>query len=419
MSSLSIRFHNNPTISGYPAKHSCARDSGAGGCAMRDAASNRRSVRMDSTVRHRIDMLRFLMIFGVVVLHTPEYVAITLVGDDFFSLTKAFFQNAMFRTAVPMLTLISGYLVFHSGIDQLPCKLAAKKARSLLVPFLVFNLPLVLLVAMAELFTSLQTNYRLVPFDAATWCDAMFGLLHSPINYPLNFLRDMLVLMCLAPGMGWLMRRTPTLGFAFVAVVFLNDVDGSLVLRNLMPVLFYVGGVAARYRWNLRALDRFALPCAVVFLLLCAGVVHFRIADMNMLRLVSPLLVWPASLLLLGTRVGDLCIRLNRYSFFLFVAHAPVLFGTWLVYKHAGSGIPYPLYWMTAPVLTTAILVLLYHAGMRIAPDVLSIALGGRGGRRAASGATLVPQPALQPLTLAVDPIADLALSVDALQRAR
>jgi succinoglycan biosynthesis protein ExoH len=374
---------------------------------------------MDSTVRHRIDMLRFLMIFGVVVLHTPEYVAITLVGNDFFSLTKAFFQNALFRTTVPVLTLMSGYLVFRSGIDQLPRTLAVKKTRSLLVPFLVFNLPLVLLVAMAELFTNVQTSYRLVPFDAATWRDAMFGLLHSPINYPLNFLRDMLVLMCLAPGMGWLMRNTPTLGFALVATVFLNDVDGSLVLRNLMPVLFYVGGVAACYRWNLRALDRFALPCAVVFVLLCAGVVHFRVANINVLRLVSPLLVWPASSLLLGTRVGDLCIRLNRYSFFVFVAHAPVLFGTWLVYKHAGGGIPYPLYWMAAPVLTTASLVALYHVGMRIAPDGLSIALGGRADRCAAPGAAVIPQPAPQPVTLAVDPVAELALPVDALQRAR
>jgi succinoglycan biosynthesis protein ExoH len=379
---------------------------------------------MDSTVRHRIEMLRFLMIFGVVVLHTPEYVNITLVGNDWFSLTKAFFQNAMFRTTVPVLTVISGYLVFYSGIDQFPRRLVVKKARSLLVPFLVFNLPLVGVVVIAELFTSVQTNYRLVPFDAVTWGDAMFGILHSPINYPLNFLRDMIVLMCLAPGMGWLLRKAPTLGFVLVAAVFLGNFDGSLILRDLMPVLFYTGGVAACYRWNLRALDRFALPCAIAFVLLCVGVIHFRVANTNLLRLVSPLLIWPASSLLLGTRLGNWCIRLNKYSFCLFVAHAPILFATWLVYKHAGSGVPYPLYWVSAPVLTTVAIIFLYDGAMRIAPDLLSVALGGRATRPGPNTPDMVPnvvvQTSMQPVAvLAIDPATNLELTVDTLQRAR
>jgi len=352
---------------------------------------------MDSAIRHRIEMLRFLMIFGVVLLHTPEYVQISQVGNDWFSLTKAFFQNSLFRTTVPVLTCISGYLVFHSGLDRFPRKLAAKKARSLLLPFLLFNLPLVAIVCVAESFTNVQTNYHLVPFDAAVWRDAMFGVMNSPINYPLNFLRDMMVLMCLAPALGWLIRHAPALGFVLVCLVFLNDIDGVLVLRNLMAVLFYTGGVAACYRWNLRALDRYALPCAIAFLLLCAGIVYFRVGNTNGLRLVAPLLVWPASALLSGTRVGAWCVRMNRYSFLLFVAHAPILFSTWLVYKHVRTGIPYPLYWISAPVLTAAAIVVLYHAALRLAPGALALALGGRADKRAAPPAapSPVPVPAL------------------------
>jgi succinoglycan biosynthesis protein ExoH len=323
------------------------------------------------------------MIFGVVVLHTPQYVPITEVGSDWFSLTKAFFQSAMFRTTVPVLTFISGYLVFHAGLDRLPKKLAAKKARSLLLPFLAFNLPLVAAVCLAELFTDVQTNYRLLPFDASTWLDAAFGLLHSPINYPLNFLRDMIVLMCLAPAMGWLIRRTPALGFMLVSVLFLSNFDGVLVLRDTMPVIFYVGGVAACRKWDLRALDRHALPCALLFLLLCASIVVFRVANTNMLRLVSPLLVWPASALLFDTRFGQWCVRMNKYSFFLFVAHAPVLFATWLLFKRFGQGLPYPVYWALAPLLTTAMIVVVYRCGMRLAPGLLSVMLGGRGKPRA------------------------------------
>jgi succinoglycan biosynthesis protein ExoH len=333
---------------------------------------------MDSSVRHRIDLLRFVMIFGVVVLHTPKYVPIAEVGADLFSLIKAFFQNAMFRTTVPVLTFISGYLIFHSGLDQLPKLLAAKKSRSLLVPFLAFNLPLVVAVWLAELLTSVRTNYRLVPFDPAVWQDAAFGILHSPINYPLNFLRDMLVLMCLAPLMGYLIRRAAVLGFALVCLFFLNNFDGILILRDVMPVIFYAGGVAAYRKWDLRALDRYAVPCAILILLLCAAIVHFRIANTNLLRLVSPLLIWPASSLLLNTRFGNWCGRMNKYSFFLFVAHAPLLFATWLVYQRFGQGLPYPVYWVLAPVLTTAMIVALYRCAARFVPGPFALMIGGR-----------------------------------------
>ena len=335
---------------------------------------------MDISIRRRIDCLRFLMIFGIVLLHTPEYVPITQVGSDWFSLTKAFFQNAMFRTTVPVLTFVSGYLVFHSGLDRLPTLLAKKKFQSLVVPFLAFNLPMLGLVYLVELFGHINTNYQLHPFDPAIWADAAFGLLHSPVNYPLNFLRDMLVLMCLAPLMGLLMRRTPALGFLLVCVFFLNNVDGPLVLRDTMPVVFYVGGVAACRKWNLQALDRYAVPCTVLFLLLCTWIVYFRVTNTTVLRLASPALLWPASTLLLGTRFGGWCIRMNKYSFFLFVAHAPVLFGTWLVYKRFGQalGLPYPVYWVSAPVLTTMLIVALYRIGMQLVPGFATVLLGGR-----------------------------------------
>ncbi len=65
----------------------------------------------------RIAMLRLLMIIGVVVLHTPPYVSVTEIGPGIFDFIKALFQNAAFRATVPVLTVISGYLLFRSGLD--------------------------------------------------------------------------------------------------------------------------------------------------------------------------------------------------------------------------------------------------------------------------------------------------------------
>ena len=57
------------------------------------------------------------MIIGIVLLHTPMYVSVADIDSGWFDLTKAFFQSAAFRCTAPVLTLISGYLLFNARLD--------------------------------------------------------------------------------------------------------------------------------------------------------------------------------------------------------------------------------------------------------------------------------------------------------------
>jgi len=314
----------------------------------------------DRDIRYRIALLRFVMIFGVVVLHTPQYVPMAEIGSGWFDVTKAYFQLAVFRATVPVLTVISGFLLFGAALDRAPAKLLRKKARTILLPFLVFNLPLLPLVLAAQLYAGIEMSSQLWPLEPMTWINAAFGLTSSPINYPLNFLRDLLILILLAPLFGWLLRRFAWPGLALVTGVFMSNLDGSLLLRDLMAVLFYVGGMAAVRGWNLRVLDRYALACLVIFLLACAAIVHFGIANTTYLRLIAPFLIWPATVLLASSRIGQWLANMSKYSFFLFLAHAPVLMLTWILYQRFGAALPYPLYWVMAAPLVTAIVIGVY-----------------------------------------------------------
>lgn len=347
---------------------------------------------LDRGLRDRIALLRFVMIFGVIVLHTPAYVPMAEVGPGWFDTTKAYFQLAMFRATVPVLTVISGFLLFGAGLDQTPARLFKKKARTILLPFLVFNLPLVPLALGAQLFAGIEMSTKLWPFEPMAWLNAAFGLTASPINYPLNFLRDLMVLILLAPLFGWLLRRHAWPGLVLVAVVFFPNYDGVLVLRDLMAVLFYVGGMAAVRGWNLRLLDRYALPCLLLFLLACAAIVHFRVADTTYLRLVAPLLIWPAAALLVASRAGPWLVRMSRYSFFMFLAHSPVLLLSWIVYGRTGGAIPYPAYWVLAPILVTAVLVVVYHLGHAALPRLFPVLIGAAGKPRPAPPAADAPR---------------------------
>lgn len=332
----------------------------------------------NNAVSQRIALLRFLMIFGIVLLHAPPYVPIAEVANTPFDLFKAYFQHAVFRTTVPVLTCISGYLLFRSGLDRAPAKLAHKKFHTIVVPFLVFNLGLLAVALGLHYGLGVTLSNDMIPTSSKGWRDAAFGLTGAPINYPLNFLRDLVALMIAAPLLGWFLRNSPWVGLALVALVYQFNLDGAFLLRNVMWPVFYVGGLVAVRNWNLRALDRYAVPCLVLFLALCAYVIAFRVANTNILRMVAPLLIWPAASLLLPTAFGRWLARMSKYSFFVFVAHAPVLLATSLVYKRFATQVPYPLYWFLAPVLTTALLVLVYRLAMRTMPGLFSSVIGAR-----------------------------------------
>lgn len=342
----------------------------------------------DHSVSNRIAILRFVMIFGIVVLHTPNYVPIAEVGSGWFDLTKAFFQSAVFRSTVPVLTFISGFLLFGSALDQQPRKLASKKIKSILVPFLFFNTLLLAAAFAAQARFNITTSASLIPFDAMTWMNAAFGITSSPINYPLNFLRDLIVLMLLAPLFGLLLRKSAVLGLVLVTLVFLNNFDGHLILRADMPIIFYIGGMAAIRKWDMTALDKFAVPALALFLALCAAIIYFKVANTTYLRLAAPFLIWPAASLLHNTRFGDWCAAMSRYSFFLFVAHAPVLMACWLIYGKSGQAFPYPLFWFFAPVAVTAIVIAVYEVCMRLFPTAFRAVLGTSGARKRPAPAT-------------------------------
>jgi succinoglycan biosynthesis protein ExoH len=83
---------------------------------------------------------------------------------------------------------------------------------------------------------------------------------------------------------------------------------------------------------------------------------------------------------------------MSKYSFFLFLGHAPILMLTWILYGRYGSAIPYPVYWVMAPLIVSAILVGVYQLALGTMPRVFKAMIGastkpaaGRGEQRRGS----------------------------------
>jgi succinoglycan biosynthesis protein ExoH len=210
------------------------------------------------------------------------------------------------------------------------------------------------------------------------WLNAIVGLNSAPINYPLNFLRDLYVLAIIAPIFGLLIRRYPWIGLIGISILFWFDFDGPIIRRNTMPIVFYLGGLAAVYRWNLKALDRYAVHLFAVFVVLCISVVYFDIENRNYLRVVSPILIWPAVSLIVGTRFGLWVSGKSKYSFFTFLMHAPVLLAFWLSYQEFLTFVPYWVFWLVTPIISAIVLSYTYTMLRGRYPRIMQFALGSR-----------------------------------------
>lgn len=336
------------------------------------------------------------MIFGIVVLHTPSTSALG-AGASWFDAVQALLQNAVFRTTVPVLTFISAYLLFASDLDLDATHLFKKKFRTLVVPFAALNGIVLLGVYLAQRHAVSAVLYPvyLPGATAQQWADAAFGYMQMPINYPLNFLRDSIMLIVLTPFFGLLLRNYPIIGLLFVVTFFMGDFDGIFILRNNMAVMFYLGGYCAVYRININALDEHGGACLALFLILCVAVLIFDVKNLSYLGLMAPALIWPASKLIETSRAAQFFASHSKYTFFIYIAHAPLVAVAAKLYPKVQAALPSALFWMMTPVAVCAIMVLVYKISMALAPASFGLVVASPPKQRARGEPLPVPEAAV------------------------
>lgn len=347
-------------------------------------------MKLDETVAQRISMLRFLLIATVVFLHIADPPSIaTLDMDNALEVLRAFTQEQLGRICVPALTMISAYLLFSGNLDLAPGKLYRKKAKTLLIPFAVFNIGYVALLAAVEYTTGYVPFTPIAEAGRMEVANMLFSLTASPMNNALHFLRELFVLILLAPVFGFFLRRMPWVGLALVAGLFLFNLERHLVLRDTMAVMFYIGGMAAVGKWDVLRLDRYAVHCAAALLLLCAALIALRVEDRTLIYITAPLLVWPMAALVQGTAFGDWAARRSEYSFFIFLCHIPLIEILRRVYLHVDHVVPEALFVYGAPVVLIAFLIGAYKVLNHVMPQAFALMVGGRA--RRPRGAVLAP----------------------------
>ncbi len=313
-------------------------------------------------------------------LHLPPTQTLSELGGSLLDITRAFFTYGAFRATVPVLTVLSGFLLFRSNLQLQLSRLLSKKTSSIFIPMLIWNILVVAALYFLQKYghSSHSFTTELYPFQLDNWINAITGLFSNPANYPLNFLRDLYVISLLSPLYWIILKRAPYIGLICVLFVAYFNLDGYLVLRHDMMVSFYIGGLAAIQNWDLKYLDGYAKWLLAIFIVICLAIIIFDIENIFLFRWVSPFLVWPSISLISHTKFGEFLYQNSKNSFFTFLAHGPIVFILWIIFKKIPIEMPYFIYWLIAPILTVYISMFLNGQFRKRLPRTALVALGGR-----------------------------------------
>lgn len=322
---------------------------------------------MDQATALRIEFLRFTLIAGIVVLHTPPswlLEALPVEAHRWPGAIKLFFDYGPLRACLPVLSLISGYLLFLRPYPSYAA-LVNRKLVTLVVPFLIWN-------AIVVALHGLRMQNDLAPLQRAAtglepWLATLDAFLDGPPNYPTYFLIDLFTLAILSPLIGALLRRAPLIVLTIAGLAAVSGYGPVPTVRPDVALPFMAGAAAAMHRVDPRLLDLYVWPLLVGFLLISVAYVVALAMEvpgplsLGLVRTAGVPAVWAFSALMAPTVLGRRLAGLSGSAFLLFCAHSPALHlledlwpkaaGYWLFYV------------MAAPLVIAS--VLLVAAAMR------------------------------------------------------
>jgi len=339
--------------------------------------------------------MRILLISGIVFVHVPSdpQTSPFLGLNGFFDWLRVFLGDSLFRIGVPCLSAISGYLLFQRGWDAFDYrKTLRSKARTILLPFLLWNGGLLVAVLLIQRF-GIGVGYFPDLWNASTREFLSYALATEglPVDIPLYFLRDLIVCIILSPVLAILVRRFPavTLGVLFVLAI-LPGVMIGIVLKKSILFSFTFGIFLALNKLDLKALDRFSIAgtAATLIAAILLGVGLYRTGPdfpwaldlaRSALSIVGAGGFWLMSAFVIRSWLGQRLAATGSLSFWIFCAHYPLLVLMWMMWNRVGDPDQYPLFYVTAVVASFIILPVTNLFVSRAMPGFYEILTGSRG----------------------------------------
>ncbi len=358
-----------------------------------------------------IAVARITMIFGLVIHHMGSIPGSIYWPRDplkEYSYLVPDFINGLvhmaFMTAVPVLSIVSGFLFFfRSNInfhDQLKKRLFTVAIPAWMWALIWFGLGFFFFKA-GILNTIGWGDYNFENVNLKVFLNGVVGIDQMPYAIQFWFIHDLLITLVLTPLIFWFIKN---LKEAFVFIVFLAwfFIDSPIIFFSLNVLFFFcIGSYLALNSRNIRIhallpiINRFGLYLVALFLI----ALIFRLYSHKMpLQILEKLIVsgyYLKLLRLLGVlafsyfiilacrqdAIKSFLIGISGYSFFIFASHLPMMFSIktlaqQLIPELSGFGLF--IRWLVVPLLSITICILVAYLLDRHTPGLFRILNGGR-----------------------------------------
>ena len=350
---------------------------------------------MNPTVSDTIRLARILCILLLVYAHAQPYAAVDPADPG--SLLSpmgaiAYVRQLLGHTGVPLLSLISGYLLARTLSARPWIAEFSNKFFSLIVPLVLWNL-----IYIAKEYA--ESSFITFP-ALQEWPDAVLAITTYPAMMPLYFLRDAFVCFLISPALMYLARKVPGLTVAALLLNALLNIDDVMFINSAIPLFYFAGCVLMVRRVPIPTYPAHPIPRGPVWAAGLAMVVlsaapFFRpqewgISDAQSvpyaavdiaLRAAGCVVFWAVASKLLHSRAGDVLLRFEPMAFFIFCAHGMAAGLWWMALGRLGYADITPVslgYFALSPLLALAVCVAAVWSIRRVAPRVLSLLMGGR-----------------------------------------
>jgi len=287
----------------------------------------------------RLQLLRFPLIVGVVFIH-----AYTLATDPADTIASASHLNEFIQTlisqelarcAVPLFFLMSGYLFFFGtewSTKNLKSKLQSR-VRTLLVPFLFWNILVLLLFAAAQshpktepFFSGKMTLIR--EYGIFDYFSAIFGINRFPASYQFWFIRDLMLLALLTPLFYQLLKKIPATFLTILLALWFISFGGNASESALFFILGAYFGINQQSLFLLDKHVKWMLPLYLAVVITNSIFTDTQVYPyMHKIGIMFgvPVFLYLTKAISKTTALKKSLISLSNVSFFVFAAHEPLL----------------------------------------------------------------------------------------------
>ena len=342
-----------------------------------------------------VSLLRFPLILLVVAIHAVALELRFPEGNTLYIYISELLSHGIARIAVPLFFFFSGYYTFYHKDWSLPTvwrKEWGKKARSLLLPYLLWNTLYILILLGKTHLTIYLGGSPKDPFVITDLGQLASYYWADVIVYPLWYIRDLLSLTLLAPLGSLLLRLSKGWVLLLFGTLYLIGFSWTIASLSILPVFFFLlGGWMGQRSFDplprlypLRyLLGALSLVTVLPLPFLSASPYHAQIEALYILTGGATALLLGQALLKHRPQIAHKLQQAECYVFFVYAVHT-VLLVNWargIVYRIPFLREDAPgalLGYFLLIALTLGFSLFLYALLRRLAPRVLSVLCGGR-----------------------------------------